>query len=91
MAELVVKTKNMNYHLEQVQDFTPTPMTLATEIFFTGVNPYNTSEKIYSATASSEKQTQRQFFFWYLAENRQKIMQLLRKLNRNDLIKKLSR
>jgi uncharacterized radical SAM protein YgiQ len=89
MAELVVKTKKMNYHLEQVQDFTPTPMTLATEMYFIGVNPYNTSEKIYSATTSSEKQTQRQFFFWYLTENRQTIMQLLRKLNRNDLIQKL--
>jgi hypothetical protein len=64
-------------------------MTLATEIYFTGVNPYNTSEKIYSATTSSEKKTQRQFFFWYLTENRQTIMQLLRKLNRSDLMKKL--
>jgi uncharacterized radical SAM protein YgiQ len=89
MAELAIKTKKMNYHLEQVQDFTPTPMTLATEIFFTGVNPYHTSEKIHSAITSSEKQTQRQFFFWYLADNRQKITQILRKLNRNDLISKL--
>jgi uncharacterized radical SAM protein YgiQ len=89
MAELAVKTKKMNYHLEQVQDFTPTPMTLATEIFFTGVNPCNTSEKIYSATTSTEKNIQRQFFFWYLAENRPRIMQFLRKLNRNDLINKL--
>ncbi|MDR2384860.1 MAG: YgiQ family radical SAM protein [Tannerella sp.] len=79
MAELAVKTKKMNYHLEQVQDFTPTPMTLATEIFFTGVNPYNTAEKIYSAKTASEKQSQRRFFFWYLAENSRKMMPFLRK------------
>jgi uncharacterized radical SAM protein YgiQ len=89
MAELAVKTKKMNYHLEQVQDFTPTPMTLASEIFFTGVNPFHTSEKIYSATTSAEKQIQRQFFFWYLAENRRKIQQILQRLNRYDLINKL--
>ncbi|MDR2147502.1 MAG: YgiQ family radical SAM protein [Tannerella sp.] len=89
MAELAVKTKNMNYQLEQVQDFTPSPMTLATEIFYTGVNPYKTSEKIHSAQTKPEKQFQRSFFFWYLDENRKKITQFLRRLNRNDLINKL--
>jgi uncharacterized radical SAM protein YgiQ len=85
MAELAVKTKKLNFHLEQVQDFTPTPMTLATEIFYTGINPY-TLEQIPVARTMQEKQTQRLFFFWYLAENRQKITQFLRSKNRKDLI-----
>jgi uncharacterized radical SAM protein YgiQ len=89
MAELAVKTKKMNYHLEQVQDFTPSPMTLATEIFYTGVNPYNVLEKITSAKTKTEKLFQRQFFFWYLDENRKIITQFLQRIKRNDLINKL--
>jgi uncharacterized radical SAM protein YgiQ len=88
MAELAVKTKKMNFHLEQVQDFTPTPMTLATEIYYTGFHPY-TLEKIQCARTNSEKLSQRQFFFWYLAEYRPKITQFLRRIKRNDLIDSL--
>ena len=65
MAELAVKTKKLNFQLEQVQDFTPTPMTLATEIFYTGIHPY-TLEKIECARTKDEKQSQHRFFFWYL-------------------------
>ena len=64
MAELAVETKDMNFHLEQVQDFTPTPMTLATEIYYTGVHPY-TGEKIFTAVSPEEKKAQRKYFFWY--------------------------
>ncbi|MDR0573236.1 MAG: YgiQ family radical SAM protein [Tannerella sp.] len=88
MAELAIKTKKMNFHLEQVQDFTPTPMTLATEIYYTGFHPY-TLEKIQCARTKSEKLSQRQFFFWYLAEYRPKITHFLQKIKRNDLICKL--
>jgi uncharacterized radical SAM protein YgiQ len=88
MAELAIKTKNMNFHLEQVQDFTPTPMTLATEIYYTGIHPY-TLEKVSCARSQSEKLSQRQFFFWYLAEYRPKITHFLRQIKRNDLINKL--
>ena len=84
MAELAVKTKKMNFHLEQVQDFTPTPMTLATEIYYTGYHPY-TLKKIPCARTKPEKLSQRQFFFWYLSEYRSQITQTLRKLKRNDL------
>ena len=65
MAQLAEKTKKMNYQLEQVQDFTPTPMTLATEIFYTGIHPYTLS-RITSARTQQQKQAQRRFFFWYL-------------------------
>jgi uncharacterized radical SAM protein YgiQ len=88
MAELAVKTKEMNFHLEQVQDFTPTPMTLATEIYYTGVHPY-TLEKIPCARTKEEKLSQRRFFFWYLTEYRPQIVRFLRQTKRNDLIDRL--
>lgn len=88
MAELAVITKNLDFHLEQVQDFTPTPMTVSTEAWYTGYNPY-TLEPIFSAKTQREKLSQRQFFFWYKPEERQKIEQELRKIGRADLIGKL--
>jgi uncharacterized radical SAM protein YgiQ len=88
MAELAVKTKKMNFHLEQVQDFTPTPMTLATEIYYTGVHPY-TLEKIPCARTKAEKLSQRRFFFWYLSEYRLQIIHFLRQTKRDDLIDRL--
>jgi hypothetical protein len=80
----------MNFHLEQVQDFTPTPMTLATEIYYTGVHPY-TLEKIPCARTKEEKLSQRRFFFWYLAEYRPQIIRFLQKIKRHDLVEKLFR
>ncbi len=88
MAELAAITKNLNFHLEQVQDFTPTPMTLATEIFYTGINPY-TGEKVYTARTQEDKIAQRQFFFWYKSEMRRGIEQELLRMRREDLIEKL--
>ncbi len=88
MAELAAQTRKLNFHLEQVQDFTPTPMTLATEIFYTGYHPY-TLEKVYTAHTKPEKLAQRQYFFWYQREYKNQIMNSLRKMNRADLINKL--
>ena len=88
MAELAAITKNLNFQLEQVQDFTPTPMTLATEIYYTGIHPY-TGEEIYTARTQQQKSLQRQFFFWYKPEARREITASLRKLHRPDLIDKL--
>ena len=88
MAELAVITKQLDFHLEQVQDFTPTPMTVATEMWYTGYNPY-TLEPVFSAKTPREKQAQRQFFFWYKPEERQAIERELRRLGRPDLIAKL--
>ena len=88
MAELAVLTKNMDFHLEQVQDFTPTPMTNATETWYTGYDPY-TLEPIFSAKTQKEKLAQRQFFFWYKPEERRGIEQSLRRIGRPDLIAKL--
>ena len=88
MAELAVITKGLDFHLEQVQDFTPTPMTVSTEAWYTGVHPY-TLEPVFSAKSPKEKLAQRQFFFWYKKEEQQKIIKELRRIGRNDLIEKL--
>lgn len=88
MAELAVQTKALDFHLEQVQDFTPTPMTVATEAWYTGIHPY-TLEPLYSAKTPQEKLAQRMFFFWYKPEERQHIINELRRIGRSDLIKQL--
>ena len=88
MAELAVLTKRMDFHLEQVQDFTPTPMTVSTEAWYTGVHPY-TLKPIFSAKSQRDKLAQRQFFFWYKPEMRRAIMDELRRMGRRDLIDKL--
>ncbi len=88
MAELAVKTKHMNFRLEQVQDFTPTPMTLATVIYYSGINPY-TNEKVFTAKSQNEKLNQKQYFFWYKPEERKSIKQRLTQINRPDLINEL--
>ncbi|MCM1006182.1 MAG: YgiQ family radical SAM protein [Prevotella sp.] len=88
MAQLAVDTKELNFHLEQVQDFTPTPMTLATEIYYTGIHPY-TGEQIFTARTPEEKAVQRRFFFWYKPEEKQSVLNALKKLHRPDLIEQL--
>ena len=89
MAELTAITKDLNFKLEQVQDFTPTPMTLATEIYYSGYNPY-TLEPVFTAKTKEEKLAQRKFFFWYKKEYNRQIMSDLQKMNRPDLVKKLN-
>ena len=88
MAELAVLTKRLDFQLEQVQDFTPTPMTVSTETWYTGYDPY-TLEPVQSAKTSQQKQAQRQYFFWYKPEERQHIEQSLRRIGRTDLINEL--
>ena len=88
MAELAVLTKQMDFHLEQVQDFTPTPMTVSTEAWYTGFHPY-TLQPVFSAKSQRDKLAQRQFFFWYKPEMRRAIMEELRRMGRRDLIDKL--
>ena len=88
MANLAIQTKNMNFRLEQVQDFTPTPMTLATVVYYSGYHSY-TLEKIYTAKNRDAKEKQRQFFFWYKGEQKKSIINQLRQKGREDLIKKL--
>jgi uncharacterized radical SAM protein YgiQ len=88
MAELAVNTKDLGFQLEQIQDFTPTPMTLATVIYYSGIDPY-TLKSIYTAKSKDDKLNQRKFFFWYKRENWQWIKNALNKLNRPDLATRL--
>lgn len=90
MADLAIRTKNLDFKLEQVQDFTPTPMTVATEIYYSGYHPY-TLEPMYTPRTKQEKLDQRQFFFWYKPEYKKGIYRTLQKINRQDLIQKLLR
>lgn len=88
MAQLAIKTRHLDMRLEQVQDFTPTPMTLSTEIFYTGYHPY-TGERVYTPLSPEEKLAQRKYFFWYDRTYRQEIADSLLKLHRPDLLAEL--
>ena len=88
MANLAAETKDMGFKLEQVQGFTPTPMTVATVIYYSGYHPY-TLKKAYVPKSKKEKEEQHRFFFWYKKENQNWIRNTLQKVGRNDLIEKL--
>lgn len=88
MANLAAETKDMGFKLEQVQGFTPTPMTVATVIYYSGYHPY-TLQKAYVPKSRKEKDEQHRFFFWYKKENQNWIRNTLQKAGRSDLVKKL--
>jgi uncharacterized radical SAM protein YgiQ len=88
MAKLAADTKSLNFKLEQVQDFTPTPLTLSSVIYYSGIHPY-TEKKMYTAKTKTEKLAQRSFFFWYKREYQKQIRDELEKIHRYDLIDKL--
>ena len=88
MANLAAETKKLDFKLEQVQDFTPTPMTLATVIYYTGFHPY-TMEEVFTAKSKKEKLSQRKYFFWYKREYQEQIKEELIRLNRKDLLKEI--
>ncbi|MDX9694646.1 MAG: YgiQ family radical SAM protein [Bacteroidales bacterium] len=88
MANLAIVTKNLDFKLEQVQDFTPTPMTLATVMYYSGINPY-TMKKVPVAKTKDEKLSQRKFFFWYRQEYKKEIIADLKKAGKTELIDQL--
>lgn len=88
MVELAIETKKMNFHLEQVQDFTPTPMTVSTEIYYTGIHPY-TGNKIFTARTPEQKQAQRSYFFWYDPKYSNDLRHRITRMHRPDLLQKL--
>ena len=85
MAELAVKMKRMGYRLEQIQDFTPTPMSLSTEMYYTGINP-DTMEPVFVETDPDRKREQNLMFFYYKPENRDKIINLLHRTHNEKYI-----
>ena len=88
MANMAAETKDMGFQLEQVQGFTPTPMTVATVIYYSGYHPY-TLEKMDTPKTAKEKEEQHRFFFWYKKENQAWIRKSLTKIGRQDLLNKL--
>lgn len=88
MANLALETKEMGFQLEQVQDFTPTPMTVATVIYYSGVHPY-TLQPIETVKDQQAKLNQRRFFFWYKRENHDFIRQSMRKAHHPELAEQL--
>ena len=88
MANLACETKDMGFQLEQVQGFTPTPMTVATVIYYSGYHPY-TLKKTYTPRTKEERNNQHQFFFWYKKENQDWIRNTLTRLGRMDMLRKL--
>ncbi|WP_288425749.1 YgiQ family radical SAM protein [uncultured Spirosoma sp.] len=88
MANLAAETKDLGFQLEQVQDFTPTPMTVAEVIYYSGVHPY-TLKPVKTAKTREEKQAQNRYFFWYKPEYKDWIRNRLTKLNRPDLLERL--
>lgn len=88
MAQLAADTKALGFKLEQVQDFTPTPMTVATVMYYSGFDPY-TLKPIFTARDKAEKTVQQRFFFWYKRENQAWIRQKLQQLGREDIAQKL--
>lgn len=88
MANLAVETKDMGFQLEQVQGFTPTPMTVATVIYYSGFHPY-TLKPIYTPKSKQDKENQHKFFFWYKKENQNWIKNVLSQKGKWDLLKKL--
>lgn len=84
MAQLAIETKQLNFKLEQVQDFTPTPMTLATEMYYTGLDPH-TMQPVYCAIKEEDKKDQRRLFFWYQPEERSAIIRSLRRRGQEEL------
>jgi len=88
MANLACETKDMGFKLEQVQGFTPTPMTVAAEIYYSGYHPY-TLKKVYTPRSKKEREDQHQFFFWYKKDKQEWIRRTLLRVNRSDMIAKL--
>lgn len=78
MAELALETKQLGFRLEQVQDFTPTPMTIATEMYY--AETYPDGKPLYVAKTAEQKNNQKRFFFWYIPENRIWIQKTLERL-----------
>ena len=88
MAQLALDMKQMGYRLEQIQDFTPTPMTLSTEMYYTGIDP-TTMKPVYVATTPADKADQRRLFFFYRPDQQRDIVASLRRAGLAHFIPRL--
>lgn len=85
MANLAIKAEQTKLFAEPVQDFTPTPMTLATVMFYAGIDPYS-GEQVEVAKSDKEKKLQKSFFFYRKPKERQKIIKFLHQYKRKDMV-----
>lgn len=83
MFELVLLLKNMGIQVEQVQDFTPTPGTIATCMFHSGIDPMS-GNRVYTATSDREKGLQKSLLLWHQPAERSKVLEALKELGRDD-------
>lgn len=88
MADLAIQMRQMGYRLEQIQDFTPTPMTLSTEMYYTGIDP-TTMQPVYVAITPADKADQRRLFFFYKPEERAAIESSLRRAGLGEMSSRL--
>jgi len=88
MAELALYLKRSGLKVEQVQDFTPTPGTLSTCIYHTGIDPF-TGNEVYVPRSDREKGQQKSLLLWHLPEERPAILQALRACGREELAAEL--
>ncbi|MCX6137143.1 MAG: YgiQ family radical SAM protein [Ignavibacteriales bacterium] len=88
MAELSDQLRELGMNLEQVQDFTPTPMTLASVEYYTGLDPYSMKE-LFIPRSPKEKKTQQLFFFLYKKEKREELKKALSESHRQDIARRL--
>lgn len=84
-VELTLFCKRENIHPKQVQDFYPTPGTISTCMFYTGIDPY-TMKEVYVPKTEEEKSMQRALLQYFIPENKQKVIKALIKAGRKDLI-----
>ena len=84
-VELAEFIRDMGYHPQQVQDFIPTPGTLSTAMWYTGIDPL-TGEKVYTAKSYEEKRMQRALMQYWLPGNHEIVRKALRLAHREDLI-----
>ena len=88
MLELALTLKKMGMKVEQVQDFTPTPGTIATCIFYCGLDPM-TGKQVYTATSDREKGLQKSLLLWHLPAERGKVLEALKVLGREEVAREL--
>jgi len=88
MVDLALKLKALGLRVEQVQDFTPTPGTLATCIYYTGIDPFS-GEVVYVPRGAKEKRMQKALLLAHLPESRKDVLEALRFAGREDAVKML--
>ena len=89
MIDVALFLKENHLRVEQVQEFTPTPGSLATCIYHTGSDPY-TGEAVHVPRNTKERRLQKALLLWHLPEHRKDVITALRECHREELISELT-